>query len=159
MRNIIIFNLLVYVLLAIGFKSFLAKDSKEIAEQEVPQPILSKFRADYPEAVASRFIAGTKDGQNIYEIAFSQADTRMEVRYAATGQLLKVEEIISADSLPADIKMAIADYFEDSSIQIARRVIKDNQLFYDVKLSGSVEGWESKRALRFTDDAKLLTKI
>ena len=159
MRNIIIFNLLVYGLIAIGVKSYSAKGSKTIAEQDVPRSIRTAFQTAYPCAVVSNFIKTKKDGQQIYEIAFSLADKQMEVRYSVSGQLLKVEELISTDSLPGNIRMAIADHFEDSSIKNARRVIKDNRLFYDVKLSGNAPGWEGDRALRFTDDARLLTKI
>jgi hypothetical protein len=159
MRAIVIFNLLVYGLIAFGVKSYLFKDGKEISENDMPKTVLTAFKNSFPAAVVQQYIKGNKDGKRVYEISFTLSYKKMEVRYAKNGELLKTEEIINSDSLPGNIKIAITNFFERPRIKKAAKVMMGNQLFYDVKLSCNREGWKAARAIRFTDDAKLISKI
>jgi len=160
MRTFIIFNILIYGLIAFGIKSYTARDSSLIAKGDVPRSILTTFKNDYPGAVVHQYQQDIKDGVQVYEIAFAHANKEMEVRYSRNGQLLRTEELISIDSLPGNVRMAVSRIFDDAPIRKAARVVKDNQLYYDVKLSSSnSKDWPPKHAIRFTDDARLLTHI
>jgi hypothetical protein len=159
MRAIIIFNLLVYGLIAFGVRSYVLKNSKEITENDLPKAVLTVFNNSFPAAIVQEYSKCTKDGKRVYEISFNLADKKMEVRYAKNGELLKTEEIINSDNLPGNIKMAIANFFEEPRIKKVTKVMMNDQLFYDVKLSCNREGWQNMRAIRFSDDAKLLSKI
>ena len=159
MRAIVIFNLLVYGLIAFGVKSYVFEGGKEISETDMPKAVLTAFKNSFPAAVVQQCIKDKKDGKRVYEISFTVSDKNMEVRYARNGNLLKTEEIINSDSLPGNIKMAITNSFEEPRIKKTAKVKMGNQLFYDVKLSCNREGWQTARAIRFTDDAKLISKI
>jgi hypothetical protein len=160
MRAFIIFNILIYGLIAFGAKSFMNRDNSIIAKNDVPRSILKTFKNAYPDAVVRQYQQSIKDGEQVYEISFAHANKDMEVRYAPNGQLLRTEELISIDSLPGNVRMAVARIFDDAPIRKAARVVKDNRLYYDVKLSGSAStDWPPKHSIRFTGDARLLTDV
>lgn len=160
MRAFIIFNILIYGLIAFGVKSYMARDSGIIAKGDVPRYILTTFKSAYPGAVVHQYQQGIKDGEQVYEISFAHANKEMEVRYSRNGQLLRTEELISIDSLPGSVRTAVARIFDDAPIRKAARVVKDDQLYYDIKLSSnSKDDWPPKRSIRFTDDARLLTPV
>lgn len=160
MRTFIIFNILVYALIAFGTKSYLNRDSGIIAKGDVPGPILATFESAYPGAAVHQYQKGIKDGEKVYEIAFTHANKEMEVRCSPDGQLLRTEELISIDSLPGNVRLAVARIFDDAPICKAAKVVKDNQLYYDVKLSSdNSHDWLPKHSIRFTGDARLLTHV
>jgi len=160
MRAFIIFNILVYGLITFGAKSYLNRDSGIIAKGDVPGSILITFESAYPGAAVRQYQKETKDGERVYEITFTHANKEMEVRYSMDGQLLRTEELIAIDSLPGNVRLAVARIFDDAPICKAARVVKDNQLYYDVKLSGSnSDDWPPKHSIRFTGDARLLTHV
>lgn len=160
MRTFIIFNILVYALIAFGAKSHLNRNSGIIAKGDVPGSILTTFESAYPGAAVHQYQKEIKDGEQVYEIAFTHANKEMEVRYSTGGQLLRTEELISIDSLPGNVRLAVARIFDDAPICKAARVVKDNQLYYDVKLSNSnSKDWPPKHSIRFTGDARLLSHV
>lgn len=159
MRILIIFNLLVYGIIFYGLVSLINHKHPEAVVQDIPAPVLEVFAKNYPEARVKRYQQNQKDGQRVYEISFTLADKEMEVRYATDGRLLKVEEMITSDSLPDNIRQKIDVFFHPSRITRAARVFKDGQLFYDVKVYFDSGVAPVQRALRFSQDAHLLTKI
>lgn len=159
MRTLIIFNLLMYGIIFYGLASLVNDKHPEAAVQDIPAPVLEAFAKGYPGVLVKHYDQNQKDGQSVYEISFTLADKKMEVRYATDGRLLKVEELITSDSLPGDIRQKIDSFFHASRITKAARVFKDGQLFYDVKVDFDSGEAPARRALRFSQDADLLTKI
>ncbi len=159
MRTLIAFNLLAYGIIFYGVMSLVKDKHPEVAVQDIPAPVLEAFAKSYPGVLVKHYDHNRKNGQSVYDISFTLADKKMEVRYAIDGRLLKVEEMITSDSLPGNIRQKIDSFFHASRITKAARVLKDGQLFYDVKVYFESGEAPAQRALRFSKDAHLLTKI
>lgn len=159
MRVLIIFNLLIYGAIIYGVMNLGKDNQAKMAVQDIPAPVLEAFAKSYPGVLVKHYDQNQKNGQNVYDISFTLADKNMEVRYATDGRLLKVEEAITSDSLPGNIRQTIDSFFHAPRITKAARVHKDGQLFYDVKVYFESGNSPAQRALRFSEDAHLLSKI
>ena len=79
-----------------GMAAFLttatAMAGKDLAEAEVPQPVVAAFKAAYPNATSPEYEEDHENGVVLYEVEFKHDGKKMEVKYSADGQVVKTEQ-------------------------------------------------------------------
>lgn len=156
MRHLI-FRAVLVALLIVGIAGCAAKEKKEapaekVSLSQIPPPA---------RAVIEKLTAGgqiksidkeTQDGKAIYDVEAKVGDKDVEYDVAEDGAILTNEESVAYDSLPAEVKTAVQNYFGSAEGLKASKEMEKGKTFYEVE--GSKAG--SKVALRLSDTGKVL---
>jgi hypothetical protein len=81
---------------------------------------------------------------------------KIDAVYNPDGSVFAIEEVIPAGDLPDIIHQAIAKEFQQFSIELAEKIEKEGQQFFEVKLLNTKN--QKKYELLFSDDGKLVEK-
>lgn len=78
--------------IAVFLSTTAAMAGKDLAEAEVPQAIVvAAFKAAYPDATHPEYEEDHENGAVLYEVEFRQDGKKMDVKYSADGQVVKIE--------------------------------------------------------------------
>jgi len=156
MRHLI-FRAVLVALLIVGIAGCAAKEKKEAPAEKVSlSQIPSPARAVIEKLTAGGQIKSidkeTQDGKAIYDVEAKVGDKDVEYDVAEDGAILTNEESVAYDSLPAEVKTAVRNYFGSADGLKASKEMEKGKTFYEVE--GSKAG--SKVALKLSDTGKIL---
>jgi uncharacterized membrane protein YkoI len=156
MRHLI-FRAVLVALLIVGIAGCAAKEKKEAPTEKVSlSQIPSPARAVIEKLTAGGQIKSidkeTQDGKAIYDVEAKIGDKDVEYDIAEDGAILTNEESVAYDSLPAEVKTAVQNYFGSAEGLKASKEMEKGKTFYEVE--GSKAG--SKVALKLSDKGKIL---
>jgi hypothetical protein len=107
---------------------------QRISASDVPPPVLSSFRMGYPSAQILEFSKEIDKGMLKFEISCTIETRHVDVSYTANGRLIEIEETIDASALPEPVRMDLERRFPQSVIELAEKLTKNGELFFEVKL-------------------------
>ena len=138
--------------------TFCASEEKErvVTKNDVPQAVMEAFTKSYPDATVKQYGVEIENGKTFYEISFAFQGREMEVLYKPCGKVAEVEETISEQELPDNIRKAISKEFIKCSLNKIEKIDKAGKKFYEVKLTNTEDKkrWE----LVFCDAGELIEK-
>ena len=114
-------------------------EEKQIAETEVPRPVIEKVKKKYPTAKMTGFEVETENGKSAYEVKLADGAKQLEVVCSADGKILAEEEKIAMDAVPQKVRDALKrnPKYGAWSVQHAERVILDEKVdapTYEIKV-------------------------
>lgn len=118
--------------LAIVAGSYTVANAQKLATAQLPAPVQTAFAKAFPGALDVEWKqAGTQ-----YRVSFETGLLRNDHKawYDASGKLLRHEEEISANDLPAPVAAAIAKEFPGYRVDDVERVHSDSAVSYLVEL-------------------------
>jgi uncharacterized protein YpmB len=119
-------------------------DEKEITKEEVPEAVLNSFTAAYPCATVREYAEEIEDGETYYEISFEDQGKGIDIVYLPDGKVAVLEELITIDELPAQVRKAIT----------TEKITENQETFYEVKLAD--ENGRTVFELVYSPDGKLI---
>lgn len=151
-----IFGFMFLLVLLLSFASCTKEHEKEVTEKEVPQVILKAFTTSYPDATIREYSEEVEDGKTYYEISFEFQGAEIDILYNIEGEVVELEETITAEEMPDQIQEAIADEIPQFSLIRIERVEKEGKLFYEAKVLNTQNN--KKYELFFSESGKLMEK-
>ena len=97
-----------------------------------PDAVKAVFDKQYPAADKAEW---ARIGDS-YEVEFHREGKEVEVRYAATGEVLVLEEEIDASDLPVSLTEAVAASYPEMKIEEADRITRNKEVLYELELTG-----------------------
>jgi hypothetical protein len=125
----------------------------KIEKKDVPAPVIAAFEKDYPSAEMVGYMKEMMEGKTVYEIQSGKKESRLEVVYNDDGSVIKTEQKIAADTLPAEITAVLKDKFAKDEIKSAEKVTKGADITYEVKLANG----EKMHEVTFDPAGKVLS--
>lgn len=108
-------------------------DGKDLAPQDVPAAVRQAFGKAYPAAHDIEYEKKAKAGQTVYEVEFKDAGRKREATYGTDGALIKLEEAVKPEELPASVLDAVKQAHPRAAIEEAERTLNPD---------GTVAGYE-----------------
>jgi len=136
-------------LMAVFFLGIGSVFAQDIPESQVPSVIVNNFKKQFPKAGDIEWERQGNQYNVEFEIGFF---TDYEAWYTASGELIRYSEEIPNSKLPADIKQAIKNQFEEYRIDDAKKFVENNVETYYVE----IEKGKNEQNLVFSKDGKLL---
>lgn len=100
-------TLLTATLLALAqAKPAAEEQERKVKENEVPKLALDALKKIAGTATIVGFEEETEHGQKVYEASWTGAGGKMEALVTASGDLMEIEELVSADKVPAAVRTA-----------------------------------------------------
>ena len=120
-------SLLVFLLLAGG--------SAAVAQRAdtLPTVVVAAFRRAYPKATILHVAREVQEGKVVYEIESRDGPTRRDLLYTPDGQVIEIEEMIAADSVPANVRAAVERDVTGATVLGAERVMRGESVLYEVQ--------------------------
>lgn len=157
MRTALLFNIMIYSLLGLFINSVFS-GSHTLDNEDVPATILNAFNSHYPDAAIEGYRSQEKDGQETISVVFQYYGKEFDASYNYQGTLLELEERIPSRELPSAINNVLAATFATFEIRQAEKVIRDKNIYYEIKIAGKHQRHNQKYELLFSKDSKLLQK-
>ena len=129
---------------------------QEETVKELPQAVKQAFDKAYPGAEIKELAKETEDGQVYYEVACVFEGRRIDALYHPDGSVAAIEEVVSVDSLPAAVKNSVTKEFKGYTINLAEKVQKEGEVFYELKIKDSED--ENRLEVLFSETGKILEK-
>jgi Putative beta-lactamase-inhibitor-like, PepSY-like len=98
----------------------------------LPTVVATAFRAAYPNATILHVSREPQDGKIVYEIESRDGSTRRDLLYDPAGQVIEIEEMIPADSVPAAVRAALVRDVPGSALVGAERVTRGAVVLFEV---------------------------
>ncbi|HMA40469.1 MAG TPA: PepSY-like domain-containing protein [Gemmatimonadales bacterium] len=98
----------------------------------LPTAIATVFRTAYPDAKILNVSRERRAGKVVYEIESQDGPTRRDLIYDLAGRNLETEEVIPADSVPAEVRAAVQRDVAGGTIVNAERVTREKVILYEV---------------------------
>jgi Putative beta-lactamase-inhibitor-like, PepSY-like len=99
-------------------------DEEKIDVKDLPKPVLASVKAKFPEGKVIGAAKEEEGGKLIYEVALTDADTKIDVAVSAKGKILEVEKTIEAKTLPKAVAAALAAKYPNAKIKKAEEIVK-----------------------------------
>lgn len=119
---------LLALLLGAGAGSAMAQRSDSL-----PPVIATAFHAAYPNATILNVSREPQDGKIVYEIESRDGSMRRDLLYALDGQVIEIEEMLPADSVPAAVRAALERDVKGATLVSAERVTRGDVVLYEVQ--------------------------
>lgn len=129
----------------------LAACSQDIPSSEVPSVVLNAVQSKHPGVDVE-----WEKKKDVYEAEFKIGGVEYSLYIDANGKLLRKEQEIKNEELPAPVQSAIKTQHKDFVIDDAKRVEKDGQVYYKVELEA-----KGKKDIKlfFLPDGKTIKNI
>jgi hypothetical protein len=105
---------------------------KKISKRQVPKVVLKAFHDGYPNAKVKQYIKEVDKGTTYYEVETTEGKTRRNVLYTPDGTVAVVEELISENNLPDQVKEAVKQNYAGSKIQRIEKATKGTDTKYEI---------------------------
>ena len=142
-------------LIAIGLLlTSLAVSAQEvkIREKEVPQAVITAFKAAYPNATVRGYAKEKENGKLFYEIESKDGATMRDVLYNPGGTVAEVEETVAPTDLPAAAQQLIQSKYPKAVVSKAEKITQGDKIEYEV----SARRGKQRISLVFDATGKLL---
>ncbi|MCX6173150.1 MAG: PepSY-like domain-containing protein [Ignavibacteriales bacterium] len=136
------------LIIAITTIATFAQNKKKV---EMPKAITGAFQKAYPNAKLLSFSKEKEKGQVQYEVESQDGATRRDLIYDVNGNVLEIEEVISAEDLPAVIKQVLEKDYKNAIIVKAETLVRGDVLAYEL----SMKKGNKKFGLTFDKDGTL----
>lgn len=99
----------------------------------LPTVVATAFRQAYPKATTLHVSRETQDGKVVYEVESRDGTTRRDLLYDPQGNVLEIEEMIPADSVPASVRAGLERDLPGATLVGAERVQRGDVVLYEVQ--------------------------
>lgn len=116
---------------------------KEIKQDQIPAPVLVSVKNICPGGVLKKAVMEKEDGTVVYELEMVVNEKDCDIKTAADGSVLEIEQQVAVESLPVVVKNAAA-VFDHVVIEKAEKVQEGKTVFYELDLSVNGQKMEVK---------------
>lgn len=99
----------------------------------LPTVVATAFRASYPNATILHVSREPQDGKIVYEIESRDGSMRRDLLYSPAGQVIEIEEMMPADSVPAAVRAGLERDLPGATLVGAERVMRGEVVTYEVQ--------------------------
>ena len=118
-----------FVLLSINM-SF--AQEKKIEKKDLPSAVLSSFQKSYPNAEIKGTSMEKENGKTYYEIESMDGLQRRDLLYTKNGTVAEIEEKITSENLPEQVKNSVSKKYPDSEIKSAEKTTRNSKVTYEL---------------------------
>lgn len=137
--------------LGISLLTGMQLQAQDIPQSQVPSVVVNALQAKFPGAVGLEW---EMDGAN-YKADFDIKTNDHDVWLTPAGVIVRHEEDITANSLPAEVKNAIKKEFGSYSIDDADKITEGTNVTYKVEL----DKLTGDRKVLYSSNGKLLQHV
>ena len=120
----------------------------------LPPAIQAAFERAYPHAVVTHWATEkSSTGEIVIGVESMDGKQRRDLLYSTKGEVLEVEDVISASELPPAVATAVNQHFPGAVMTRAERLIRKQAVEYEIALKGA----KTKEAV-FDSNGKLVSK-
>ncbi len=125
---IIIFSLL----FSFAAVNNLFAQEKKISKNDLPDAVVKSFQAKYPKAEIKGTSVEKENGHTYYEIESMDGTQKRDLLYTKDGKVAEIEEGISLDNIPSNIKSSIMKKYPDGKIKNAEKVTRNSKTTFEL---------------------------
>jgi hypothetical protein len=103
---------------------------------------LSAFHKAYPKAEIKNVGKEIKEGVTYYEIESLDSGTRRDLLYKEDGMVFEIEENLTIDAIPANIKKALDTKYPEGEVKKAEKITRGNTIQFEVLMENQEENLE-----------------
>lgn len=155
MKSFAIFSLLAVL---VAFIACSKESEKTLSQGEVPSAVLQAFTSQYPDASVREYSSEREKGQTLYEISFTADNKAYDVTYNKDGQVVEVEEQITAEELPEAIKNELTKSFSKFQLNKVERIQEGGKIFYEAKLTAFEDSQKRAYEIKYSESGELIEK-
>lgn len=122
-----------------------------VDQYDVPEIVLKAFTIAYPNARASGYFKVDADGALAYKIEAKEGSSHRFASYDEQGQLVKIEDLIAATSLPANAQQTIQKEYAEAEVTYAAKFLERDRVSY----RANVKKEEKQFTLQFDAEGRL----
>ena len=126
-------GLLAGVMVLLGMSSVQAQE-KKVNVKELPKAVTASFQKTYPKATITGASTEVEDGKSMYEVESKDGTINRDLLFTDQGEIFEIEESMSPESLPADIKSALEKQFTKYKLIKAEKVSHGAKVEYEFKV-------------------------
>ncbi len=137
------------LLATLGVVGARASETK-IKKQDLPAPVQKAMAVEVQGATVKGFAKEIEDGQTFYEVETMKNGHSRDLLFDPEGNLVEVEEDVSIDTLPAEVKSALST---QGKLLRVESVTKGKSMVYE----GHIEKGGKRSELKVTPAGKPVT--
>lgn len=131
MRSWKVLLIMTAILVSFSWTGTVSQEQK-ITRKHVPPQVLSAFERAYPQAVVKGYAREKDNGATYYEIESVEGSTHRDILYTAEGNVVELEETITADQLPKAVSEAVEKSYHGKPIVRIEKSVRDGRAKYEV---------------------------
>ena len=121
------------VILLIGMFTVQAQE-KKINVKDLPKAVTAAFQKTYPKATITGASTEMEDSKSMYEVESKDGTINRDLLFTEQGEIFEIEESMSIESLPVDIKSALDKQFTKYRLIKAEKVTHGAKVEYEFKV-------------------------
>jgi hypothetical protein len=107
---------------------------KKIAIKDLPAAVTAAFQQIYPKATITGAATEMEDGKSMYEVESKDGTINRDLLFTEKGEVYEIEESMSPESLPTDIKSALQKQFTKYKLIKAEKITHGAKVEYELKV-------------------------
>jgi hypothetical protein len=123
------------ILLIAGLTSQAIAGDKKITKKDVPAAALKAFEAAFPKVKVNAYLTESEDGNTFFEFETVEGTIKRDILYTPEGTLVEVEEVLTAEGIPAEIAKAVTTEMPKAKIAGGEKTTKGTEVTYDIKVT------------------------
>jgi hypothetical protein len=141
-RTLILAIALPFLIAGLLFVQVNAQKEGNAKSVEAPKAILSAFQKAYPKAEIKNVSKEVKEGVTYYEVESVDGGNRRDLLYKEDGTVFEIEEGLSAEAIPANIKKSLDTKFPEGEIRKAEKITKGGSVQFEILMENQEENLE-----------------
>jgi hypothetical protein len=94
-----------------------AQDASAAASRKIPSNVMTALITKFPQARIDKWTRETEDGNELYDIEFTQAGRKYEADISAAGTIQNWERQVAESDLPQPVLQAVTQRFPKSGLK------------------------------------------
>jgi hypothetical protein len=129
------------IFLIAGLTSQAIAGDKKITKKDVPAAVLKAFEAAFPKVKVNEYLTESEGGKTFYEFETVEGTIKRDILYTPEGTLVEVEEVLTTETIPAEIAKAVTADIPKAKIVGGEKTTKGNDVTFELKIkSGKKTG-------------------
>ena len=124
---------LTIVMFLMGMRSIQAQE-KNIDIKILPKAVTAAFQKTYPKATITGAATEVEDSKSMFEVESRDGAINRDLLFTDNGEIFEIEETITPETLPVDIKSALEKRFTMYQLIKAEKVTLSTKIDYELKV-------------------------
>jgi hypothetical protein len=121
----------------ISFLFIAQAQEKKLSVKDLPTTVTAAFQKTYPKATITGVATEMEDGKTMYEVESKDGTINRDLLFTEKGEVFEIEEGLTPESLPADIKSTLEKQFTKYKLVKGEKVTHGTKVEFELKVKSS----------------------
>jgi hypothetical protein len=130
-------SVLTDILIFVAMVSIAQAQDKKIDVKDLPKAVSAAFQKTYPKATIVGTAMEVENGKTMYEVESKDGGVNRDLLYTDKGEVFEIEESVTSESLPADMKVTLEKQFTKFKLVKGEKVTQGAKVEYDLQVKSA----------------------